>query len=103
MTDQQLYDKAAAEFRNNTMDTGLWARAMSEVDGDEAQAREVYIALRAERLAEDPSAADEADPAAAAGQSSGPGGGGGGGRLLAYGAVCVAALVIAIALIALAQ
>jgi len=103
MTDQDPHDKAEAEYRDNAMDTGLWARAMSEVDGDEAQAREIYIALRAERLAEDPSGADEVDPAAAAGRSSGSGDSGGRGRLFTYAAAVVAVLALIVAVIALAR
>lgn len=100
MTERQHQDKAAEEFRDNAMDTGLWARAMSEVDGDEVQARERYIAMRAERLAEDPSGADEVDPAAAAGRSSGSGGSG---RALAFAAAAVAAVAIITGVIVLAQ
>ncbi len=101
MTEQQFYDQAAAEFRDNAMDTGLWARAMSEVDGDEAQARERYIAMRVDQLAQNPAGVHEADPAAAAGRSSGAGGGRG--RILAYAGAAVAALAVVLIVIWLAQ
>jgi len=48
--DQKLYDIVAGEIRSRFVVDGLWVRAFSDADGDEAKAKAIYIKRRVEQL-----------------------------------------------------
>jgi hypothetical protein len=101
MNEDPLHEQAEQEYRANVMDTGLWARAMSEVDGDEERARRNYIALRVAQLereqrGEEKHGHDSADeaPTTAARESVG-------GRGAVYGVAALIAVVVLVAVVLL--
>ncbi|MEO8206594.1 MAG: hypothetical protein ABI615_10475 [Chthoniobacterales bacterium] len=51
--DDHYYEAVAAELQSQQMKPGLWARAYSQTQGDEAQTLAVYIQLRVHQLIED--------------------------------------------------
>ncbi|MEO6055118.1 MAG: hypothetical protein ABIP97_14005 [Chthoniobacterales bacterium] len=51
--DDHYYEAVAAELQSQQMKPGLWARAYSQTQGDEAQTLAVYIQLRVQQLIED--------------------------------------------------
>jgi hypothetical protein len=52
MADQRFYDQVAGEIAAQHLDKGLWVRAFSEAQGDEAKAKAAYIGLRVKQLEE---------------------------------------------------
>ncbi len=100
MTDQELEEQAAQEYRDNVMDTGLWARAMSEVDGDEERARQNYIALRVAQLEREQRGEDPHGQAGEDAEAEPPAREGVGARAALYGLVgVVIAVVIVVSLL----
>lgn len=45
-----LYETVAFEIANREMDPGLWARALSDSEGDEKKTQAAYIKLRVDRM-----------------------------------------------------
>lgn len=58
--DQKLYDIVAGEIRSRFVVDGLWVRAFSDADGDEAKAKAIYIKRRVEQLKAEAQAAKSA-------------------------------------------
>jgi Flp pilus assembly protein TadB len=58
--DQKFYDIVAGEIRSRFVVDGLWVRAFSDADGDEAKAKAVYITRRVEQLKAEAQAAKSA-------------------------------------------
>jgi hypothetical protein len=58
--DQKFYDTVAGEIRSRFVVDGLWVRAFSDADGDEAKAKAVYITRRVEQLKAEAQAAKSA-------------------------------------------
>lgn len=50
MADQKFYDQVARELAAQQLDKGLWVRAFSEAQGNEAKAKAAYIARRVNLL-----------------------------------------------------
>ena len=48
--DGVFYETVGIEMQNGSFQTGLWARAFAEADGDENRARATYIRLRVAQL-----------------------------------------------------
>tara|TARA_B100001093_G_scaffold502457_1_gene555507 strand:+ start:2385 stop:2852 length:468 start_codon:yes stop_codon:yes gene_type:complete len=44
----QLYEKVATDIENNNIQKGVWAKALSEADGDEIKQKAIYIELMVE-------------------------------------------------------
>jgi hypothetical protein len=62
MAEQQFFDVVAKELEQNHLDRGLWVRAFADANGDEAQARALYIRLRAAKLERDAVATQSQGP-----------------------------------------
>ena len=48
--DEQVYAKVAEEIASKNMWPGLWAKAFAQADGNEQQAKAIYIKLRASQI-----------------------------------------------------
>jgi len=48
--EDRVFAQAAAELETNQRDTGVWARAYSDAEGDENRAKALYIRYRAQRI-----------------------------------------------------
>ncbi len=48
--DDEFYDRVANELKANTQSPGLWTKAYSEMNGDEAKAKALYIRYRVQQL-----------------------------------------------------
>ena len=44
----QLYEKVATDIENNNIEKGVWAKALSDADGDEVKQKAIYIELMVE-------------------------------------------------------
>jgi signal transduction histidine kinase len=51
--EKRYYDAVAEELQNKQLAPGVWARALTETDGDEVRARARYIKLRVQQIAEE--------------------------------------------------
>lgn len=50
MRDEALYAQVAEELRLSNVRPGLWAKAFAESNGDEAQAKALYLRYRVKQL-----------------------------------------------------
>jgi hypothetical protein len=50
LTENELFEKAYNEVENGELNTGLWARALSDSDGEEKKARALYLKLRVQHF-----------------------------------------------------
>ena len=48
--DDEFYDQVASELKDNNLIPGLWTKAYSKMNGDEAKARALYIKYRIKQL-----------------------------------------------------
>ena len=48
--EDRAFAQAATELETNQRDTGVWARAYSDAEGDENRAKALYIRYRAQRI-----------------------------------------------------
>ncbi|MEO6846954.1 MAG: hypothetical protein ABI443_05785 [Chthoniobacterales bacterium] len=51
--DDRFYEVVATELQNQQMKPGLWAKAYSTTEGDEARTLATYIQLRVQQLVDD--------------------------------------------------
>ena len=50
LTENELFEQAYNEVENDELNTGLWARALSDSDGEEKKAKALYLKLRVQHL-----------------------------------------------------
>lgn len=50
LDDEPFYEEVAKEIESDTMKPGLWTKAFAEADGDDNQAKAIYIRLRVAQL-----------------------------------------------------
>lgn len=48
--EEKLYEKVASEIQEGAIDQGIWAKALSESNGDKNRAESIYIKLRVNKL-----------------------------------------------------
>jgi hypothetical protein len=59
LTEVQLYELVAEELENNQQSKGLWAKAISDSEGNHEKAKALYIKLRVQMIKDEWAHADK--------------------------------------------